>query len=247
MLLGESKAGGPPEHEQGVIEEARRRRRTRRLRRASVALAALAALAALSAGGIFGGRGHGPSSAPELRASRGSVTQRAEASCRSGIASSAAHSSEAAAREGGWQKVLADTRGPYSATLFVGAKGAAEFLCFSGRNPAEASLGGSFAAHPPTPVPAGQISIVSSGGGRIAPDEGTAEFSQLVGRVGAGVTAVVFRLGDGTRTTATISNGWFVAWWPGTKHVTATETTSSDGTVVRSFGSRPRPSRGRTP
>jgi hypothetical protein len=254
MLLADSKAARAPQPEQGVIEEARRRQRFRRVRRTSVALAALGTL---YVGGIFGDRGQGRSSAPDVRAPRGSVTQSAEATCRSGLASSVAHSREAAARgggaqitrlpDGGWQKVLADVRGPYSVTLFVGAKGAAEFSCFSGRDRGEASLGGSLAAHPPAPVPVGQIAIVSSGGGRIAPDDGTAEFSRLVGRAGAGVTAVVFRLSDGTHATATISNGWFVAWWPGTKYVTATEVTSSDGTVVKAFGSPPRPSRGQTP
>jgi hypothetical protein len=40
-------------------------------------------------------------------------------------------------------------------------------------------------------------------------------YSFADGRTGSGVSAVTLILDDGTRVTATVQNGWFVAWWPG--------------------------------
>ena len=90
-----------------------------------------------------------------------------------------------------------------------------------------ASLGGSFGTHTPPPVPAGHVSIVSSGSHTTPPDEGSQHFSELVGRTGPGVTGVTLRLRDGTRVRASLANGWFLAWWPGTQGGTATEVTTA--------------------
>jgi hypothetical protein len=129
-----------------------------------------------------------------------------------------------------WRTVVIDTRGPYTMILLAAAHGAAELSCFSGHRPI--SLGGSFGTHPPPPVPAGHISIVSSGSTTIPPGEGSQHFSQLVGRTGPGVTGVTLRLSNGTRVTASLANGWFLAWWPGTQRGTSTEVTTSMGTRV---------------
>jgi hypothetical protein len=120
-----------------------------------------------------------------------------------------------------WREVLADTRGPYTVILFVAARGAAELSCFSGRQPMRASLGGSYATHPPAPVPAGHVSIVSWGSRTTPPDEGSQHFSQLVGRTAPGVTGVTLRLRNGTRVTTSLGNGWFLAWWPGAQTAVA--------------------------
>jgi hypothetical protein len=116
---------------------------------------------------------------------------------------------------GGWRQILIDSRGPYTVTLFVAAHGAAELSCFQGRQPMGASLSGSYATHPPPPVPAGHVSIVSWGSRTTSPDEGSRHFSQIVGRTAPGVTGVILRLRNGTRVTASLANGWFLAWWPG--------------------------------
>lgn len=134
---------------------------------------------------------------------------------------------------GGWRTVLTDTRGPYTVILFVAAHGSAELSCFSGRQPMRASLGGSFATHTPPPVPAGRVSIVSSGSRTTPPDEGSEHFAQLVGRTGPGVIGVTLRLRDGTRVRASLANGWFLAWWPGTHGGTATEVTTARGTAIQ--------------
>jgi hypothetical protein len=133
---------------------------------------------------------------------------------------------------GSWHVVVVDTRGPYTMILFEAAHGAAELSCFSGRDPKLPSLGGSFGAHSPPRVPAGHVSLVSSGSTTTPPNEGSQHFSQLVGRTGPGVTGVTLRLRDGTRVTASLANGWFVAWWPGTQRGTATEVRTSRGTAA---------------
>jgi len=133
---------------------------------------------------------------------------------------------------GGWHAVLIDSRGPYTMILFVAAHSAAELSCFSGRQPMQASLGGSFATHRPPPIPAGHLSIVSSGSRTTPPDEGSQQFSQLVGRTGPGVTGVTLRLRGGTRVTASLANGWFLAWWPGMQGGTATEVRTSTGRAM---------------
>jgi hypothetical protein len=134
---------------------------------------------------------------------------------------------------GGWRTVLIDSRGPYTVILFVAAHGAAELSCFTGRQPMSGGLGGSYGTHIPPPVPAGHVSIVSSGSRTTPPDEGSQHFSQLVGRTGPGVTGVTLRLRDGTRVRASLANGWFLAWWPGTQGGTANEVTTARGTAIQ--------------
>jgi hypothetical protein len=133
---------------------------------------------------------------------------------------------------GSWRTVVVDSRGPYISILFIADRGAAAFSCFSGRHPKQASFGGSYAPQPRPPVPAGQVSIVSSGFTTTPPSEGSLQFSRLVGRTGPGVTGVTLKLRDGTRVTASVANGWFLAWWPGTQGGTGIEVTTSTGTAV---------------
>ena len=48
-----------------------------------------------------------------------------------------------------------------------------------------------------------------------------------------GVTGATLRLRNGTRVTASLAHGWFLAWWPGTHGGTATD---AMGTAARSRG-----------
>jgi hypothetical protein len=175
-------------------------------------------------------------------AASGDQAQRAREACRLRLPTSAgiqhAHETASGRHEpwpfpsipaGSWRTVLVDSRGPYTVVLFAAAHGAAELSCFSGRQPMRASLGGSFGTHTPPPVPAGHLSIVSSGSRTTPPDEGSQHFSQLVGRTGPGVTGVILRLPDGKRVTASLANGWFLAWWPGTQGGTATTAKGTTG------------------
>lgn len=180
-----------------------------------------------------------------------SQTQSAEAACQARLPTSAAieHAQETASgprgqwklpqmAAGGWQKILTDARGPYTVMLFTAAEGQAVLSCLSGRNTGEVALGGALGTHPLAAVPAGQIAVSSYGSNVAPPDEGAAQFSRIVGRVGPGVTAVSLRLSDGTQVTASIEGGWFLAWWPGTAHASAAEVATSNGTTTQPIGGK---------
>jgi hypothetical protein len=130
--------------------------------------------------------------------------------------------------------VLIDTRGPFTAAVYAKPKAQsagstvtsvppqsslkpAVGSCFYGPNFSSAATSGSALAR----VHSGQIQVAAqtvSGGSENA--------TVLDGRVGAGVTGVGIRLSDSRTVTATVSHGWYLAWWPGTPHATAAEITT---------------------
>jgi hypothetical protein len=55
-------------------------------------------------------------------------------------------------------------------------------------------------------------------------------FGSLDGKVGTNVTALSLVLDDGTTVAATISGGWFAAWWPTHQDAQYAEVTTSSGT-----------------
>lgn len=132
----------------------------------------------------------------------------------------------------GWHAILLDTRGPYTTVVFEVDRGRAVSTCFVGSR-GLASSGTGVGARPPGSVPPGQAVYRSSGSTTTLGDEGAHQFSMVVGRTGAGVTGVTVRLNDGTRVRATCANGWFLAWWPGSHGLSATEVTTAAGTKVQ--------------
>jgi hypothetical protein len=59
------------------------------------------------------------------------------------------------------------------------------------------------------------------------------------GPTGAGVTAVTIERSDGSSVQATVANGWYLAWWPGTVTATNAEVTTASGTSTVAFPSTP--------
>ena len=57
----------------------------------------------------------------------------------------------------------------------------------------------------------------------------------VIARAGDGVTAATLTLEDGTNVTATVQNGWAVAWWPGTHQLTSAQLATSSGTQTQAF------------
>jgi hypothetical protein len=49
------------------------------------------------------------------------------------------------------------------------------------------------------------------------------------------VSAATLALDDGSQVTATVENGWAVAWWPGAGHVAAAQLTTPSGTQTQTF------------
>jgi hypothetical protein len=114
--------------------------------------------------------------------------------------------------------VMAEERGPYTGAVFGGPHGGV--ACVLG--PSMSFAGGIGAA----PVAADQIgtAVVSSTDAR-----GNA-FMLLAGRVGSAVTGVAIHRSDAREVIATVTHGWYLAWWPANTRATyATVTTSRGG------------------
>jgi hypothetical protein len=76
-----------------------------------------------------------------------------------------------------------------------------------------------------------------------ATDRSGGAYSLAEGRTGADVTGVTLTLDDGSTVQATVGNGWFVAWWPGSHVVKSAELATSSGTTTQTFDNPPVPSR----
>lgn len=126
-----------------------------------------------------------------------------------------------------WRVVLSDTRGSFTMLILEAAKGQAQASCMSGSSPSSTVLFvGPVGAQPSSP-PEGQVKVVSTGSqGAVS---GNA-FTYTEGRVGANVTGVTLVLADSTRVSATVANGLFLAWWPGSQQAVSEEVTTSSGT-----------------
>jgi hypothetical protein len=59
-----------------------------------------------------------------------------------------------------------------------------------------------------------------------------------LGRVGAGVTAVTLVLTDGTSVQATVADGLYIAWWPGSTAVESVNYTNASGSYSQAVPAR---------
>jgi hypothetical protein len=121
---------------------------------------------------------------------------------------------------------LTDSRGPF--TFQVYADDRANDTCITGPSFTNSS---GWSASAPISVPVGKLYLSS--------EHTTAHAGQsygfVVARAGAGVTAATLTLEDGTEVTATVENGWAVAWWPGSHQVTRAQLTTPSGTQTQTF------------
>jgi hypothetical protein len=120
---------------------------------------------------------------------------------------------------------LTDTRGPF--TFSVYANSTTSSTCIKG--PTFTAVATNSTSTPIT-VPAGHILLSGSHGS----NRGGA-YSWADGRTGDGVSAVTLTLDDGTTVQATVANGWFVAWWPGSRSVKSAAVTTPSGTSTQTF------------
>ncbi len=126
--------------------------------------------------------------------------------------------------------VLADSRGPYTASIY--ADSTTTDVCLSGNG---VSMSSSSTSAGPTSIGAGQIQL--DGGG--ARDAAGSALTLVDGRIGAGVTAVTIERGDGSSVQATVANGWYLAWWPGAVAATNAQVATASGTSTVAFPSTP--------
>jgi hypothetical protein len=121
--------------------------------------------------------------------------------------------------------VLTDARGPYTAAIYAESNNSA--VCLSGSGVSmQASSSSSSVSGKSASVAAGGIQF---GGGGMRDTAGDA-LTLADGRVGSAVTGVSIQLSDGTSVQATISNGWYLAWWPGNVSATQAQITTASGT-----------------
>ena len=126
--------------------------------------------------------------------------------------------------------VLTDTRGPYTASLYAEPNGSQ--LCISGN---QISASQESSSSNPVTVAAGQVQLDGTG----MRDASGDALTLVYGRVGDGVTAVTVDRSDGSSVQATVTNGWYLAWWPGSASATTAEVATASGTTDQSFPAAP--------
>jgi hypothetical protein len=119
--------------------------------------------------------------------------------------------------------VLTDTRGPYTASIFADGS-----TCLQG-NGIRISSGSGDAAK--SSIPAGTIELNGAG----ESDSDGHALTMVDGPIGARVTGVTITRSDGSSVQATVKNGWYLAWWPGTERAVTAEVTSASATSTQSF------------
>jgi len=121
---------------------------------------------------------------------------------------------------------LTDERGPFTFEVF--ANDTSNDFCITGPSFTNAS---GWSTSSPVVVPAGNLYLWA--------EHTTAHAGQAYGfviaRAGDGVSAATLTLDDGSDVTATVQNGWAVAWWPGTHQVTGATLTTPSGTQMQTF------------
>ncbi len=120
---------------------------------------------------------------------------------------------------------ITDSRGPYTAAIYADAS--TEAVCLSGNGVSMDSRSTSSGVTSDTPgsVAAGQIQF-NGGGTR---DSAGNALTLADGRTGAGVSGVTIELSNGDSVQATVDNGWYLAWWPGTATATKAQITTASG------------------
>lgn len=126
--------------------------------------------------------------------------------------------------------VLTDSRGPYTAAIY--ADPTTSDVCLSGNG---VSMSSTASSTTPANVAADQIEF-DGGGTR---DSAGNALTLVDGRTGADVTAVAIERSDGSTVQATVADGWYLAWWPGTVSATNADVTTASGTSTVAFPSTP--------
>jgi len=121
---------------------------------------------------------------------------------------------------------VSDVRGPYTVTVF-GDGSQIGSLCISvpGGNATVQLITWSDVPVGPDAIALGRTEVLSDGG---------QTFTLVEGRTGDAVTGVALTLENGSRVTATIGHGFFLAWWPGNGSSTAVVVSTASGSSTQS-------------
>lgn len=125
---------------------------------------------------------------------------------------------------------LMDARGPF--TMAVYSDGSSDDFCTDGPSFQNAS---GWSTSPAVSVAPGQLYLWDD---HTATSNGQ-PYGIMFAQAAGNVTAANITLNDGTQVTATVQNGWAVAWWPGTQHVASAKLTTHTGTDTQTFSPYP--------
>jgi hypothetical protein len=140
-------------------------------------------------------------------------------------------------QSGEWHRVLSDARGPYTMLIFEAAEGRAKQTCLSSSSGPLYGNGG-YQLQVTSPPP-GQVEVFYAAEAGHAGAEGLEEgkpYNYIDGQTGSEVTAVTLDLEGGEQVQASVENGWFLAWWPGTEKATKAEVSTASGTSAEQLG-----------
>jgi hypothetical protein len=121
---------------------------------------------------------------------------------------------------------LIEARGPF--TVAVYSDGSSNDFCSFGPSFRNTSA---WSTSPPVTVPSGRLFLWDD---HVATVEGQ-PYGTMIARVADDVTVADVTLDDGTEVTATVQNGWAVAWWPGAHHLGSAQLTTPSGTQTQTF------------
>ena len=123
--------------------------------------------------------------------------------------------------------VLTDTRGPYTASIYADGS-----TCVQGNG---ITISSSHDGGRTSSIPAGVIELNGAG----QSDSDGHALTMVDGRIGAGVTGVTISRSDGTSVQATVKNGRYLAWWPGSQRAVTAQVASGSATSTQSFPTAP--------
>lgn len=126
---------------------------------------------------------------------------------------------------------LTDARGPFTFQIF--ANDTSNDFCITGPSFQNAS---GWSTSSPVRVPAGELYLWAE---HTTTTDAGQPYGIMIARAGDAVRAAALMLADGTEVTATVQNGWAVAWWPGTHQITSAQLTTASGTQTQTFQPSP--------
>lgn len=123
-----------------------------------------------------------------------------------------------------------DNRGPYTIIVYAGSATATQTYNFCTYGPG-LDNGSGWTSSPPVTPSAGRLFLWADHTGT---SDGQ-DYGTMIAQAGAGVRGARLTLTDGSQVTATVHNGWVIAWWPGSGHVASAQLTTPTGTQTQTF------------
>jgi hypothetical protein len=121
---------------------------------------------------------------------------------------------------------LIDARGPF--TIAIYSDGTSNDFCSIGPSFRNVS---SWSTSPPVRVPQGRVFLWTD---HVSRSHGQS-YGTMIAQVADDVTAANITLDNGTEVTATVHNGFAVAWWPGAHHLASALLATPSGTQTQTF------------